>query len=186
MRGIKTHGESHTRLHNIWCDINKRCKNHPKYGGRGIRVCEEWSRYENFAKWARENGYEDSLSIERIDVNGDYCPQNCKWIEFTKQARNRTTTKWVNYMGREMSLAEAAEISRIPYKLAHARLKKGWSIEKALGEPIKGKSALHRKCDDLGLNYHSVYNRIYNGWSEEDAFSVPFKLGNNQFTKHNM
>lgn len=177
------HRESHTRLHNIWCDMRKRCRHHPMYAGRGIKVCDEWLEYENFARWARENGYEDSLTIERIDVNGDYCPQNCKWIAFNKQARNRTTTKWVTYMGREMSLAEAAEISGVPYKVVHARLKKGWSLEKSLSEPLKCKSALHKKCDELGLNYHSVYNRIRSGWSEEDAFTIPFVVGNNHLTR---
>lgn len=182
-KGFRLHGESHTRLHNIWCDMHKRCKHHPMYGGRGIKVCDEWFDYENFAKWARSNGYDDSLTIERIDVNGNYCPQNCKWISFAKQARNRTTTKLVNYRGREMSLAEAAEIAGIPYKLAHARLKKGWSVDRALEEPIKCKSEPHKKCDELGLNYHSVYNRIRKGWSEDDAFSFPFSIGNNQFTR---
>lgn len=182
-RGFKSHGESHTRLHNIWCDMHKRCKHHRMYAGRGVKVCDEWAEYENFARWARENGYSETLTIERIDVNGNYCPDNCKWIEFAKQARNRTTTKWVTYKGREMSLSEAAEIAGIPYKQVHARIKKGWSVDKALSEPIRGKSALHKKCDELGLNYHSVYTRIRSGWSEEDALTFPFTIGNNQFTK---
>ena len=185
VKGIKTHGESHTRLHDIWCDMHKRCKSHPGYAGRGIKVCKEWGDYIVFAEWARNNGYSDNLTIERVDVNGDYCPQNCKWIEFHKQARNRTTTRWVEYNGRTMSLAEAAEIAGVPYKLVHQRMRKGWSIERALGEPVEGKSELHKKCDELGLNYHSVYNRIRRGWSEEDAFTIPFNIGNNQFTMHN-
>lgn len=185
VKGIKIHGESHTRLHDIWCDMHKRCKYHPGYAGRGIKVCQEWDEYVVFAEWARNNGYADNLTIERKDVNGNYCPQNCEWIEMRRQARNRTTTKWVEYKGRKMSLAEAAEISGISYKLVHIRLKKGWSLERALSEPIRSKSELHKKCDELGLNYHSVYTRISSGWSEEDAFSTPFNVRNNQFTKHN-
>ena len=185
----KTHGMSRTRLHNIWCGINNRCnpnhKNTEGYGKRGITICDEWAEFENFREWAITNGYRDGLTIERIDVNGNYCPENCKWIELEKQARNRRTTKWVVYNGREMSLAEASEIAGLPYKAVHYRIKKlGWSVEKALSEPMKDSSlSLKRRCDELGLNYHSVYNRIYNGWSEEEAFSTPFKLGNNQFTK---
>ena len=185
----KTHGMSHTRLHNIWCGMNNRCdpnhKNSERYGGRGITICEEWVKFENFRDWSLANGYREGLTIERIDVNGDYCPQNCKWIEFSKQARNRTTTKWVTYMGREMSLAEAAEIAGLPYKAVHYRIKKlGWSVEKALSEPMRNSVVtLKQKCDALGLNYHSVYTRISSGWTEEEAFLTPFKVGNNQLTE---
>ena len=72
-------------------------------------MCDEWQNYKPFAEWARSHGYEDDLTIERIDVNGNYCPQNCTWIPKEKQARNRTTTRIVEYRGIEMSLAEAAD-----------------------------------------------------------------------------
>lgn len=184
----KRHSESHTRLHNIWCGINNRCnpshKNNSRYGARGIKVCSEWGEYENFAKWAREHGYEDGLTIERVNVDGDYCPENCKWIPLEKQARNRRTTLWVTYQGEKMSLAEAAEIAGLPYKQVHYRIKRnGWSVEKALSTPIRGKSTLRMKCEELGLNYHTIYNRIWMGWSEEDAINTPIVgLGANQTT----
>ena len=169
------HRESHTPLHNVWCGINNRCRHHKRYAGRGIAICEEWALYENFRDWAINNGYEEGLTIERIDVNGDYCPENCKWIPLAEQARNRTTTKWVEYNGVKMSLAEAAEKAGLPYKQVHFRIKKGWSVYDALHTPLQNqKSELHKKCDKLGLNYHIVYNRIYvYGWSEEDAFNIP-------------
>lgn len=172
----KTHHESHTRLHNIWCDMNKRCKYHKQYAGRGIKMCGEWHDYEKFAEWARSNGYADDLTIERIDVNKDYCPENCKWIPLGSQARNRTTTKWVMFMGRKMSLAEAAEIAGLPYKQVHYRIKNGWSVEDALSIPLKhGKSDLHILCDNLGLDYKGVYQRVYTyGWTVEEAISKPF------------
>ena len=91
--GKASHHESHTPLHNIWCGMNNRCNpkhiHSDRYGKRGISVCEEWSDYTKFAEWARSNGYKEGLTIERLDVNGDYCPENCTWIEFGKQARNR-------------------------------------------------------------------------------------------------
>lgn len=137
----KTHGESHTRLHDIWCGINRRCN--PKstiserYGKRGITICEEWNDYEKFAEWARNNGYDDGLTIERIDVNGNYCPENCTWIPLRKQARNRRTTHWVNYDGRRMSLAEACELANLPYKQVFGRItKRHWSVEEALSLPM--------------------------------------------------
>lgn len=183
-----THGMSRTKLHNIWCGMNNRCnpehKNTEGYGGRGIRVCTEWLKFETFRDWAISNGYQEGLTIERKDVNGDYCPDNCTWIPLGRQARNRRTTRWVTYQGREMSLAEAAEIAGIPYKTVHLRIKNGWSLDKALSEPLRDDAlSLKRKCEELGLNYHSVYNRIRSGWTEDEAFSTPFKEGNNQFTK---
>lgn len=171
----KSHHESHTRLHDIWCGINNRCRNHKRYAGRGINKCKEWDDYEVFAKWARENGYADNLTIERIDVNKGYSPDNCRWIPLEEQARNRTTTKWVTFQGRVMSLAEAAEIANMPYKQVHYRIKCGWSVEDALTMPLKtGKSKLRITCEKLGLNYHTIYNRIYKyGWSFEEAISTP-------------
>ena len=183
MRNNSSHHESHTRLHNIWCDMNKRCKSNPRYAGRGIFVCDEWKDYSAFASWARSNGYSDELTIERINVNGPYEPNNCKWITLEKQARNRTTTRWVMYGGEKMSLAEASERSGIPYKVAHLRIKSGWSVEKALSVPVRSKSELHKKCDELGLNYHTVYNRIRMGWTEDEALKTRFAgIGANQTT----
>lgn len=174
------HGESHTPLHNIWCGMNNRCnpnhKNSERYGGRGIQVCDEWSDYTKFAKWARENGYEEGLTIERKDVNGDYCPENCTWISLGRQARNRRTTFWVDYNGERISLAEAAERAGLTYKEVHYRIKKlKWPIERALSEPIKtGENSLRRRCKEAGMNYNRVYNRIFiYGWSEEEALSIP-------------
>jgi len=137
----KRHGESHTPLHNIWCGMNNRCnpkhKNSEEYGKRGIIVCDEWKSYEMFAKWAKENGYEPGLTIERIDVNGNYCPENCTWIPLSKQARNRRTTAWVTYNGRQMSLAEASEIAGLPYKQVWFRIHvSGWTFEKAISTPL--------------------------------------------------
>lgn len=139
--GIKTHGESHTNLHNIWCGMNSRCdpnhKHSDRYGKRGIAICDEWHSYEAFAEWARANGYREGLSIERIDVNGNYEPGNCKWIPPEQQARNRRTTHWVVYNGREMSLAEACELAGMPYKQVFWRMARaGWPFEKAISVPI--------------------------------------------------
>lgn len=183
-----SHHQSHTRLHNIWCGMNNRCNpenvSARRYGKRGISICEEWSDFKKFAEWAKVSGYKDGLTIERIDVDGIYCPENCKWIPLSKQARNRSTTFWVIYQGRKMSLAEAAELAGLPYKQVHYRIKKmGWTVEKALSKPLKRKSDLHIKCDELGLNYNTVYNRIRMGWSEEDALATPIVgLGANQNT----
>lgn len=97
------HGLAYERLTNIWYGIIDRCSNprrddYERYGGRGIKVCEQWSsknNYEgllNFTEWAKQNGYDNDLSIERIDVNGNYEPDNCKWITMEEQAKNKTNT----------------------------------------------------------------------------------------------
>lgn len=135
------HGETGTRLHTIWGRMIERCSSkderYKRYSGRGIGVCEEWHNYETFAEWARNSGYQDNLSIERIDNDGNYCPENCKWIEQKYQARNRGTTFWVDYCGKKMSLAEACELADMPYKTVFTRIKyMGWSVDDALSIPL--------------------------------------------------
>lgn len=166
-RKPKKHGESGTKLHNIWCGMKTRCNtDNKKYGRRGIRVCDEWRKYEAFAEWAKNNGYEDGLSIERIDVNGNYCPKNCTWIPLKQQARNKRTTHWVTYNGKKMSLVELCEKTGMPYKLIHERVTHyKWPIEKALSTPLWGatiqKETTHTclVCGKIftSHSYHSMY-----------------------------
>lgn len=96
----KTHGESHSRLHMVWQGMNQRCtnpnrKHYKHYGGRGIKVCEEWrNSFEAFREWALSNGYRPDAArgectLDRIDVNGNYCPENCRWITNAEQQRNK-------------------------------------------------------------------------------------------------
>lgn len=90
-------GKKASRLYRIWVNMRARCrnKNNPNYkdyGGRGIEICEEWNDYCKFKKWAEDNGYSDELSIDRIDVNGNYCPGNCRWVDQKTQMQNTRTT----------------------------------------------------------------------------------------------
>lgn len=105
-----THGDTHTRLYHIHCAIMERCTSatYKDYFGRGIRVCDEWKDYETFKAWAMKTGYNDEMSIERIDVNGNYCPSNCTWIPRNEQAKNRRNCHFLEVEGKKMCLSDAA------------------------------------------------------------------------------
>lgn len=135
-KGNLNHGGSHTKIYSIWCNMKRRCNdikhdNYKYYGGRGIKICEEWANdFSKFKDWSMSNGYKYGLTIDRIDVNGNYEPSNCRWIPFKEQSRNRRNTVKLTYMNEEKTLIEWCEIYKIKYKLAHARYKKGWAFER--------------------------------------------------------
>ena len=116
----KTHGLSNTRLFRIWWNMKYRCSETNKHADRkkyyeaGIRVCEEWSRFENFAKWAIENGYTDNLTIDRIDNAGNYEPSNCRWATRKEQVENRECTVKIEHDGQIHTLNDWADICGIP------------------------------------------------------------------------
>ena len=106
---------------------------YPNYGGRGIKVCEAWHNYDVFAKWAYENGYKKELEIDRIDVNGDYEPSNCRFVTKTQNVRNRRTTPMFVYKGTEKSLGEICEENELNYKIVWQRIhRSGMQLEEAL------------------------------------------------------
>lgn len=136
-RNRVTHGQSNTRLYRVYRHMICRCTNphdirYARYGGRGIRVCDEWNSFEAFYQWSMLTGYDDTKSIDRIDNNGDYRPDNCRWVSISEQANNKSTTRLIEYQGESMSIAEWAVKLGMPYKKLHKRIYSGWSPEKAL------------------------------------------------------
>lgn len=134
-----THGETNSRLYHIWCGIKARCLNthNPKYanyGGRGIVVCNEWKMsYKSFRDWSLDNGYSNELSIDRIDVNGNYEPSNCRWVHNFVQANNRTDNFIIKYNKKAHTVHEWANITGISAATIRNRIKNlGWTVEKAL------------------------------------------------------
>lgn len=124
------------RLHNIWRDIKKRCRHHPDYAGRGIKLCSEWGEYVAFRGWAMVSGYVDGLTIDRIDNDGDYCPSNCRWTDKKQQARNRRSSRLLAYNGEIKSLAQWCDDLGLDYQRTHKRLNQlGWPISKAFANP---------------------------------------------------
>lgn len=132
------HGKRNTRLYGIWLGMKDRCNNKKNkrfdnYGEKGIKVCEEWSsNFEKFYNWSCENGYSEELSIERIDIKKDYCPENCKWITMKEQARNKSTTKFQIINGKEYSLAEISREFGIKQSTVYSRYRRGKRNEELL------------------------------------------------------
>ena len=123
-----------SRLYNTWSCMRKRCynpndKRYKKYGGRGITICDEWLDYDNFYEWAMANGYQDDLSIERIDVNGNYEPSNCTWIPMSKQGDNTTRTVKHNINGRLMTIRQIANELGVSYGAVQHRIQRKQSLE---------------------------------------------------------
>ena len=145
----KKHGETNTRLHNLWCSMNQRCGEHgaesKTYREKGITVCDEWKTYEVFRDWAFSHGYNPNAkrgvtTIDRIDNDKGYSPHNCRFVTQTENARNKSCTIFVTVRGERMALTEAAErFDRNP-SLIRARKARGWEDEDAvLLPPRKGR-----------------------------------------------
>lgn len=136
------HGLCNTRLYNIYEKMKSRCytkscREYSLYGGRGITICNEWlDDFTNFHNWAMENGYRDDLTIDRIDVNGNYEPSNCRWATWKMQQNNRRNNKFITYKGITMTLSQWSDEIGIAQDTLGARLLNGWSVEKALTTPL--------------------------------------------------
>lgn len=130
LRRIK-HGMSKTRIYFLWANIKRRCDN-PKcpdyrsYGGRGIKLCDEWRNFTNFYLWAINNGYSETVNrdcqIDRINNDGDYEPSNCRWVRASEQQRNVRKNVKIEYNGQIKCLAEWCELFKMNYKLTHQRI----------------------------------------------------------------
>lgn len=141
IRTKTTHGYRHTGLYRVWQSMVGRCK-YPKthgyknYGGRGITVCNEWLDFATFKYWALSSGYKEGLSIERIDVNGNYTASNCKWITRKEQALNRRANHMLSYKGETHCISEWARRLNIPRHILSGRIRLGWEVERIFTEPI--------------------------------------------------
>ena len=178
------HGKSGTHEHFVWKGINQRCNdtNNPKYGGRGIRVCQRWMDFANF--FADMGECPEGFSIERIDNDGDYSPENCKWATVKEQANNRRTSNLVTYQGRTQTLTAWCGDLNLPISTIESRIKRGWTPEKAFTKPIgknakgiqvtyKGKTQnLSQWATELDVNVRKLIWRINKGWPVERAFTT--------------
>jgi hypothetical protein len=135
------HGDSFKKLYYTWNNIRERtCRqtnpHYKDYGERGIGLCEEWKNYDNFKKWALSNGYKRGLTIDRIENDKGYFPDNCRWVSMKIQQNNKRNNRIITYNGQTKTLSEWAEHIGISYTALKQRINKlGWSIEKALTTP---------------------------------------------------
>lgn len=137
-RGTSLGGVSRTKIHQRWRNMLQRCTNpdnvsYPHYGGRGIKVCERWMEFENFH--ADMGEIPEGKFLDRIDNDGDYCPENCHWVDFKQQCRNRRSNRILEMDGKSMPVTEWAEKLGISRQLIYKRLQKGWPVERALSKP---------------------------------------------------
>ena len=197
------HGKTHTKLYQVWSSMRARC-NRPSdaayhnYGGRGISYAPEWDDYMIFHKWAYENGYQQDvgLTLERIDVNKGYTPENCCWDTRKRQSNNKRNNLFFTLDGITHTLAEWCEIYNVPYSRVDARMNAlGWTFEKALFTerkvPIhtityKGETKTTREWAKItGLSTDLIRTRLKSGWTPEEIIETPkmSKGGNSKWRK---
>lgn len=143
------HGKSNSRLYDVWHRMKERCyrkkhKSYADYGGRGIKVCDEWKNdYTKFEEWALSHGYDESAefmkcTLDRIDVNGDYEPDNCRFVDMKTQCKNRRNNRWIEFNGQIRTMSEWSEITGISQDTLQRRIDVlNWSIERALTTKVR-------------------------------------------------
>lgn len=127
-------GETETRLYQIWVAMRYRCnnKNNRHYGAKGINVCKDWNDFNNFKAWSLAQGYNDSLTIDRIDNCKGYCPDNCRWVDNYIQHNNQGNNRYITYKDKTRTIAQWAKELELNGHTLYSRLQRGWSIERAL------------------------------------------------------
>lgn len=139
------HGLHGTKLYGVWKAIRQRCNNpncddYKWYGMKGVKVCEEWEDFKNFYDWAMNNGYKEGLTIDRISFDGDYCPENCRWITIQEQQENKRNCKIIEYNGESNTISYFAKKYNIKRSTLYDRIFiKKYSVEYAIEKDLNDK-----------------------------------------------
>lgn len=172
---IETHGDSQSKLYGIWLAMRRRCylessSDYKNYGGRGISVCVKWfMEYKLFKEWSLENGYEEGLTLDRINVDGNYEPSNCRWISRVEQGRNKRSTVYLDLNGETKSLQEWSDEYGLPYKTVRERYRKGTRGKELLNPLVLNKPPKSKPKTFVEINGMSKSLRE---WSEYSGVSL--------------
>jgi hypothetical protein len=192
-KATAVHGEWDTRLHAIWSNMKQRCLN-PKntnyihYGARGIEVCDEWMGYVAFMEWAKSNGYEINLTIERIDNNLGYSPCNCRWATRQEQANNTRRSLFITYNGQTKTLSQWSRKIGIDKGTLLYRIKHGWSVEAAFSSKPTHKfdaitfngrtQSIWQWSKEMKIKHSTLFMRLDSyKWSVKRALTTPVGRG---------
>ena len=135
--------ETSKKLKKVFAHMKERCynlndKRYEDWGGRGIQICDEWlSDPETFVRWSIENGYDEGLTIDRVDNNGNYCPENCRWVTKAENNQNRRSSRYYTYNGKTQNLQKWCDEYNASRSMVDKRLQLGWEFDKALLTPKK-------------------------------------------------
>lgn len=181
-------GMSQTRIYLCWARMKHRCvnendKDFKHYGGRGIKVCAEWLDKElgftNFYYWAMKNGYQDNLTIDRIDVNGNYEPANCRWATILEQRNNMRSNVVFTYKGKTMNLKQWSNYLGLRYSTLCTRWKRGKSLEELFSKKVRC-SVKYVNFDGKCLSVHDWANLFQ---IKQDVLSARLKRSNYDLTQ---
>lgn len=164
---------------------NPNCKDYKYYGEKGVKVCEEWQdNFQAFYDWAMVNGYNDTLTIDRINVNGDYTPDNCRWVTMKVQCNNKSCNIQITYNGKTQNLKQWSDELGISYRTLYQRISvRHWDTDKALGTKenasikqitYNGKTQTMKEwANEVGINYRTLAARLNQyHWSIEKALTT--------------
>lgn len=173
----RTHYETKTRLYRIWASMKRRCHKttNMNYGGRGIKICSQWENYEPFRDWALSHGYSDKLTIDRKDVNGDYCPENCRWATMKQQSNNKRNNHVITIGEESKTIAEWSEFANIPYCTMRERVSKGWEGKRLL-VPINSDRRPKPYKTDM---FKDRIIELYNQGKRIEEISTAINIGRN-------
>lgn len=140
-RNSHGHGASKTKLYYVWSSMKQRCENpnskrYRDYGGRGIHLCDEWTDFAPFMKWAIEHGYKSGLEIDRIDNDKGYLPENCRFVTRRQNCQNKRDNVYITIHGSTKTISEWSDVSGIPGKVIQKRLKRNWEGCVAVFAPL--------------------------------------------------